>query len=358
MQRAASSHSEAGRESVVATFPPPDETSNPYQRLLYEALADRGIRLAPAARLRSQWLWERRRVIGLLHFHWLSQYYHHAGAVPRAARLLLLGQRLLLARMLGYRIVWTVHEVQPHDRTGWADTIASRIVGRLANVLIVHDESTRQKVADQLGRDPIVIPHASLGGVYAPARHSRSEVRRELGLGDETVLILCFGLIRRYKRIGDLVSALALMPCDATPDFMVLVAGQVLDSDVGDALRAAAAEDPRLKLRLDFVPDDEVRGLFDAADAALLTRADDGTSGVLALGLSLGVPLILADTPGYRAAATGARSWRFEPESPASLAEAVTRAVTELDGSPRRAVPLPSWADVAELTAAAFRSAA
>lgn len=361
MQPDASSQPRASRYSVIASFPPPGETSNPYQRLLYDALADTGLHLAPDARFRSRWLWAHRRDGGILHFHWLSQYYHHASSLLTALRLLLLVQRLTFARMLGFRVAWTVHEILPHDRAGWADGLAPRLVGRLAHVLIVHDEATREKVIAELGRDPVVIPHGSLVGVYRPPVRGRRRAREELGVSDNEILILCFGLVRRYKRLDDLVSALALVSRNEQPGPTVLVAGQVLDADVGDMLRAGAAEDDRLRLSLEFVPDDEVHELFESADAVLLTRVDDGTSGVLALALSLGTPIVLADTAGYRAATEGSvRSWRFAPGDPASLAQALTAAARELAadraaGRDAMADPLPSWASVAQRTAAALR---
>ncbi len=362
MQSDASTHVQASRDSVVACFPPMSETTNPYQRLLYGALAEAGVQLAPAERLRSRWLWEHRRDVGILHFHWLSQYYHHPRAIPRLLRLVLLVQRLLLARILGFRVAWTVHEIHPHDRLGWADRVAPQLVARLAHVLIVNDEATGTKVVDAFGRDPVLIPHGTFAGVYSPAGRPPGDVRFELGIPEQAVLILCFGLVRRYKRIEDIVAALTLVPRDErAPDLVVLVAGQVLDPDLGDSLRDAAAQDDRLRLRLEFIPDEAVSELFDAADAALVTRSDDGTSGVLVLAVSLGIPLLVADTPGYRSAtARGTRSWYFAPESPPALAEALAAAAHELGGhrSPTRAGDaghLPSWAEVAERTGAALR---
>lgn len=342
--------------SSVASFPPVGATTNPYQELLYDALAELGIGLADPTPLRSAWLWRSRGRVAYLHFHWLTSYYHHRRPVLAAVRLALLAQRLVLARALGYRIVWTVHEVYPHDRHGWADRVAPRIVARLAHALIVHDEATRKKARDALGRDAVVIPAGTFAGVYRPGR-PRSAVREELGIPEDRTLILAFGLVRRYKRLEDVVDALRLIPPDAAPDFVVLVAGQVMDADVGDALERAALTDDRLRLRFGFVPDEHVADLLGAADALLVTRVDDGTSGVLTLGLSFGLPVIVADTPEYRAAAeVSTENRRFEPGDPASLAAALLAAAStspnrSSDGR-RPAEGLPAWSEVARDTAA------
>lgn len=349
----------ATRRETVASFPPIHATTNPYQPLLYAALADLGVGLAPPARLRSAWLWRSRTTVGYLHFHWLSEYYHHRRSALAAVRLTLLAQRLLLARLLGYRIVWTVHEIHPHDRSGWADRVAPHIVARLAHALIVHDESTKRKVIDLLGREPALIPLGSLAVPYGAGR-SRAEVRAELAVPEHAVLILAFGLVRRYKHLEDIADALRLVPRDSAPGLVVLVAGQVMDRDVGDALERAARTDDRLALRLEFVPDENVAELFAAADAALITRVDDGTSGVLALAVSFGIPIITANTPGYRdTAERAAASWHFERGDPSSLAAALQSAARDLAGRRDPRVPidwLPAWPDVARQTAAVYRA--
>ena len=343
------------RRRVIASFPEVSASTNPYQRLLYESLHDLGFRLAPPARLRFRWLWNSREAVGCLHFHWLTPYYHHDTSAGRLARLLLLGARLKVARMLGYRIVWTVHEIDPHVRRSWADRIAPHVVSRFASRLIVHDESTRRKVMTRLHRSPTVIPHGSFADVY-PSGRARAEVRQEIGVTEDTALVLLFGHVSHYKSVDSVVPALRLIP--PGQQVAVLVAGRAMDDDVAATLRAAAEEEDRLRLWLRFIPDEEVAPLFQACDVAVVTRVDDGTSGVLVLALSFGVPVIVADTPGYRSltAQAGARYWCFAPGDPASLAAAITTAANDLktDGGPGLSASTagPDWSEVATRTAA------
>ena len=258
--------------------------------------------------------------------------------------------------MLGFRVVWTVHEIHPHTRLSRADALAPHIVARLANELIVHDEPTRRAVVATLGRSPAVIPHGTFAGVY-PRGQTRDHVRRRLDIPDTAVLVLAFGLIRRYKRLEDLASALALLPQDGSTDLVILVAGQAMDGDVLHRLEAAARGDERLRLLPHHVPDDEVVELFEACDAAVVTRTDDGTSGALVLALSLGVPVIVADTPGYRALADASQAthWFFSANDVHSLADAMRVAHTELRGASRDPAPPAhhpvEWSAVAAQTA-------
>src|SRR4051794_21390158 len=97
----------------VASFPPAIP-QNPYQRLLYSHLDELGFPLEHAERLDVGWLRRARRHVAALHFHWPRGYYRHTGRGAFLAswvKLALFAWRLLVARVLGYRILWTVHQV-------------------------------------------------------------------------------------------------------------------------------------------------------------------------------------------------------------------------------------------------------
>ena len=104
----------------------------------------------------------------------------------------------------------------------------------------------------------------------------------------------------------------------------------------GAALEEAAGRDARLRIRLGFVGDDEVAELFDVCDAAVLARADGGTSGALILALSLGRPVVAADTPHLPRADRGRAGWLFAPAEPLALRDALATAARDRDEAQRR----------------------
>src|SRR5436190_15391769 len=110
---------------------------NPYLRLLYAHLADQGIPSTPNARLELGWLWSNRKDVAVLHIHWPESLYRF-GRGQRAirtvlswAKLGLLVFRLTCARILGYRILWTVHQLYPHELDGLLrERLATRALAR------------------------------------------------------------------------------------------------------------------------------------------------------------------------------------------------------------------------------------
>jgi glycosyltransferase involved in cell wall biosynthesis len=323
----------------IASFPPFLE-ANPYRSLLYRELGERGFPLVPTLRLRLRWLWRERRSVGFLHFHWPEGYWRHDRGreslrIPLShVRLWLYGSRLLAARALGYRIVWTIHQVYPHERGDRRlDRQGARLLARLSHHLIAHDAATAEAARAELGvrsRSIEILPHASYVGVY-PSGRSRRSVREELGLGDDQFVFLSFGNLRAYKRLDLLLEA---FQASSLPRAALVVAGEASDPAEGERVLAAAGADPRVRPLLGRVDDERVAELHAASDVAVLTRSDSGTSGALVLALSLGVPVIAARTRIAEEQTGGGRAgWLFEPDDAGSLRSALEDAAAAEPGT-------------------------
>jgi beta-1,4-mannosyltransferase len=345
----------------IASFPGVLKT-NPYQRLLYEHLAAHGFHVVSGSRLKFRWLWRARRDVAVLHFHWPQSYWHHEGALGRPLSYVkagLVAARLAFARALRYRIVWTVHQVYPHevgDRR--LERLGARVLSAMSHVLIAHDRSTASMVERELGRRPAIVPHGSYVGVYPPGR-PREEVRAALGLG-EGPAFLAFGNLRAYKDTSFLLGSYGATGLDGT----LVVAGPVGDDGVAAEVQAAAVADPRVKPVLGYLPDEAVAETFGAADVAVVTRNDGGTSGAVILALSLGLPVVAPRRPAYAELLGGeAAGWLFEPGDAAGLRAALERAGADGEAGRRakgeaareRADAL-DWTVIAARTAELFRT--
>jgi beta-1,4-mannosyltransferase len=320
---------------LVASFPEPI-ARNPYQTLLYRHLASLGFELVPAPSLHLRWLWRNRRRVGTLHFHWPQGYYRYEHASPLArsvltwSRFALFSIRIIAARLLRYRIVWTVHQVYPHESESRSlDRAAAVVLARMSHCLVCHDEATAVSICAELGSvegKTTVIPHGSYVGVYSEGR-PRHVVRSELGIADDRLVFLSFGQVRRYKELGFLVAAFDRA---ALTQGILLIAGLPLDGDEDGALAEVRAARPNVRALLDYVPDDRVAELFRASDVAVTARGDGGTSGALILALSMGVPVIAAATPAYeQKTGSGLAGWHFEPGSTDSFCAAIRAAASD-----------------------------
>jgi beta-1,4-mannosyltransferase len=340
---------------------------NPYLRLLYEALAAEGFERIEQPRFSLRWLWRARSRARFLHFHWPESQYRFgrgpAGLRPLLSRLKLavFASRLATARLLGYRLLWTVHQVYPHEsHDRRLDRHGARLLAGACDLLLAHDRWTANEVDSKLaGRRKAIaiVPHGSYVGVY-PEGRPREEVRRELGLPQESFVFLCFGELRAYKEIELLLAAFSSV---RLPHARLVVAGNVKDAKIAATLRSAAETDDRIVTVGGFVAESRVAELFHACDAAVLPRGEPGTSGSLVLALSLGLPVVAADVATVREVAEdGEAGWLFRPHDAASLRAALESAADPAEARARggRAGEIAEglrWTDTAREVAVLLR---
>jgi beta-1,4-mannosyltransferase len=336
---------------------------NPYLDLLYESLAAAGVPRGPPARLRLRWLVRHRKDVRYLHVHWPESLYRFQRGPSRLGPCLswikfaVFAARLRVAHVLGYRLIWTIHQVYPHGMETRLDRAGGRMLARHCNLLLAHDPETAARARNELGSsaDAVeIVPHGSYAGVYPPGR-SRVEVRRALGIRDDAIVFLCFGELRANSQVTVLLDAFAQARIASSA---LVLAGNAKDERGGAAVAAAAAADDRI-VRIDrFVPFERVRELYEAADAAVVTRGDGGTSGSLILALSLDTPVIVADMPANRRlVGDGSAGWLFRPGNAGDLRSALEAAAGDESARAERASAAHHAASVLDWHEAAVRFA-
>ena len=356
----------AGRDGRIACLSA--APWNPYLRLLYGALSAQGFTQVEHPRLSLRWLWRSRSSARFLHFHWPESEYRFGRGPARLRpvlsrlKLALFAGRLAAARLLGYRLVWTVHQPYPHESNDRGlDRRGAPILAHACDLLVAHDRWTAGEIQSKLagGSRPVaVVPHGSYVGVY-PEGRPRDVVRRELELPEGSFAFLCFGELRAYKEIELLLDGFASVP---VPPARLVVAGHVKDGSLGAKVADAAQADERIVTVLGFVAEERVAELFHACDAAVLPRGEPGTSGSLILALSLGLPVVAAEVATVREiVGDGEAGWLFRPHDASSLGVALQSAASDPAGARargRRGRELAEglrWADSAHQLAVLLR---
>ena len=113
---------------------------NPYAGLLARALEKRDIHLELGDYAFEQaWLRSHRADHEVLHLNWLHHFYRGDDLDTTLKRYARFEENLTFARTLGYRIVWTMHNLYPHERPFPEMDHAARLtVSRLAHEVIAH----------------------------------------------------------------------------------------------------------------------------------------------------------------------------------------------------------------------------
>lgn len=301
---------------------------NPYVSLLCDAVnaADVGCQAEIVDHFSLGWMWRRRAEVDLLHIHWLELFYVYPGALRSIKRWLSVMLGLLLARMSGVALVYTVHNIWQHEskRRGLV-AAGNRVLLWLADLVHVHDEGTANELTDRWGRarNVMVIPHGSYVGAY-PDEISRRGAREALGLSPDAFCFLSLGRVRPYKGLEDLVSAFGRLD---DPEAVLLVAGEPQENAFGETLRAKAEADPRIRLHLDFVAEDELQRYFRACDVCVLAYRHVTTSGAAILAFSFGTPVIAPGIGSFRQLVdNGRQGILYRPDDDDALLRALSEA--------------------------------
>jgi len=266
----------------------PHFNKNPYQKLLADSLKLYGVdvvfsRVFP----KFSWLLKNRKTTQVIHIHWPSALYRRKGRL-NFARVFALLRRILWAKIFGYRLVWTVHNILPHESDSpFFDCCFRRFFVRFSDGIIGHCEFALLEIQRRFGKAKrsMVIPHGNYMNYY-PQKPDRILSREKLGISKDAPVLLSFGRLKDYKGIEGLIDQLILLEDNVT----LVVAGEgSVSCDTQERVRGTNVT---LKLYCDFISDDEVSTFFAVADVMVAPYAQILTSGAIVLGLSMGVPIV------------------------------------------------------------------
>ncbi len=330
---------------------------NPYVRLLAGGLQAAGAEVRQTRSLSlPSLLLQRRRGLDVIHLHWLELLYESPHRARSAWRLLMILLTLAVARLLGVSVVYTVHNLAHHEgRTPRLNAWGNRALFRLASALHVHDAVTARALAPWASK-VYIAPHGSYLGAY-PNTTERAAARARLELTDAGVVYLFLGGVRPYKGLELLLEAFRAVD---DPQARLLVAGHAHRPDYAAAIAALGDRDPRVRLLLRHVADDELQFFFQASDACVLPYRAATTSGAALLALSFGCPIVAPRLGPFPELAADGRGLLFEPDSVDDLARAL-RVVPQFDRLAARAACLAyaqalAWPILAQAHLAAYQA--
>ena len=274
----------------------------------------------------GRWVLRNVRRGDLVHIHWPSFYYLHSGA-PLATFYHLLRFFLVTGamRLLGARIVWTAHNLYPHEGGGgvWIHRAVRAYIARVANRIFVHGPTAAKIVSDEFGVAPAKIrqvPHGHWRGLY-PHVPDRAEARRHAGLPDSAPVYGFVGSCRPYKNMESMIDAFARVGRDSH----LLIAGEFPSPQYLEAVRSMIPPEAvgRVHIVARFLDNDEIMSFVAGLDAMVLSYKEVLTSGVAMLALSAGIPVVAPRLGCIPDVVDERHGVLYDPAAPDGLAEAM-----------------------------------
>ena len=277
-------------------------------------------------------------------------------------------------RLLGKKIALTVHNVNAARRDAkdtFVNRLTLRIQYRLAHHIFLHTQRMKIELSEEFGVPEArvtVIPFG-INNAVPNTCLTQSGARQRLGIPADKKTILFFGRITPYKGLEYLINTFQHF---LTSDRYQLIIGGRPENDCQSywsEIQERIREDVRLGrilLRAEHIPDAETEIYFKAADVLVLPYRQIYQSGVLFLGYSFGLPILVADVGDLKEEIIeGKTGLVFKPEDSVDLARAIERYFSSdlfLDLSNRRqeirgyAKERHSWHVVGQMTMSVYAS--
>lgn len=281
---------------------------------------------------------------------------------------------MLFYRLLGKRVVLTVHNVNTEKRDGYDsryNRLTLKIQYQLCSHLFTHTDGMKRELIEDYGVPEsriTVIPFGINNAVPVTAL-TPGAAKRRLSVQDDDKTILFFGRITPYKGLDLLLNAFRSLHAEDSSYRLIIAGRDDRCDEYWQALRADMAKEVSagtVILHNSFIPDEDTEIYFKAADVTVLPYREVYQSGVLFLSLSFGLPVVAADVGSFRdEIVEGLNGAMFPPGDCAALADKLRayfesplyRSLeVERDSISARTARSHSWTEVSETTARVYRT--
>ncbi len=269
---------------------------------------------------------------------------------------------LLFLNLLGTKLVFTAHNVLPHENS-IIDRLVRSGIYRAVGTIIVHSDYIKDKLVKdfRVERKKVkVIPHGNFDHYVPEKPISKAEARNRLSLCETDSVALFFGFIREYKGLDLLLDAFEVCTKKGKP-FRLVIAGAPRTPELGNYYRRRIEQistNNSIIFHEGFVPSEEVAAYFAACDVVILPYKEIDHSGIVHLAYSFGRPLIATNVGDFAEVIEDGKSGYLLKENTAEcLAETMLEAFSNtarLENMGNHARKLSetkySWSEIAKTT--------
>jgi glycosyltransferase involved in cell wall biosynthesis len=206
-----------------------------------------------------------------------------------------------ILKLLSRRLLLTVHNVVPHNQD--TPTLRARLSAayRIPHRLIVHTARARQRLIDEFGveAERIVVMEHGIDEIVVPQPDSVAATRALLGVAANEKLVLCFGIVQRYKGVDLLVEAARHLDAN----IRIHIAGRCYDPQYQREIERALDGHPLIKQiswENVYLSEDRVSDLLSASDVLAMPYRHIDQSGVLFAAMRHGLPIVAFDVGSLR----------------------------------------------------------
>lgn len=278
------------------------QDKNPYQGLLYSNMqnceaaylpqptASHTVNLLFIPLLLAKY---RLRGFEIFHLHWLynfrSPIHRLDNTLIRTLMTLYFCIVLATVKLMRYKLVWTIHNVIPHEKTFVFQDLTLRLLAKLCDLKIAHSAQTLDvmRMLKMSTTNTQVIPIGTYTNIYENGI-TREAARKRLGLKGDAFILLFIGMIKPYKGVTKLLETFTKLNLENTK---LVVAGQCDNEMLTNEINKYKGN-PNVLLKLGYIHDNEMQVYLNSCDVVALPFEQVTTSGSVLLAFSFSKTVI------------------------------------------------------------------
>lgn len=260
-----------------------------------------------------------------------------------------------ILRMLGKRLVFTAHDVLPHEPEIMSLQHCKWLY-HSADALFVHGERLKELLVGRFEVSPAsihVIPHANYNFISdTPGPWNRGTARASFGWNEDDRVVLFFGLIRAYKGLDTLIEACRIVRDAGLAQgqrLRLVIAGRAFKNHWAEGgyqaqIRSLGLED-QVHLHFGHIEMKDIGRFFHAADVVAVPYKRGSQSGVLRLAYSFGKASVATLVGSLSEVPPDGFARFVAPEDPAAFAAALRELLIDPDLASRLGARARHYAD-------------
>lgn len=274
------------KENIKIACLPVAGIGNPYQYLMIKGLNSEA-NINAVSGINDRFFGILRTAIQLkptyIHFDWITSFYYRRSlwmtflSIP-----LFMIQLLIVKYVFNIKLVWTLHNIQPHDlKHHKIHTFCRQFFAKQTSWIRIFSEDSieRAKQALKVKDKFVVCPEGSYVDYYKNTI-SINDAKQKLNIKENDFVYLYLGFIKPYKGIENLIENFNKLHIE---NKKLIIAGNVLNKSYFNKIYT---ENKNIQFVNRFIENDELQYFYKAADVVVLpfNKVENSGSVILAMG--------------------------------------------------------------------------
>ena len=238
----------------------------------------------------------------------------------------------LLRKKYKNKILFITENVVSHEANAF-DKFLTRIGLKFASKFLTLSGIVEKEVKQYSKGKKVYRSELPVYDCYKPAEQVNAKnLKEELGISENSLVLLFFGYVRKYKGLDILIEAFPKI-LSTNPKAKLLIVGEFYDDprEYFELIKKLGIE-KQVKVINQFVPNEDVAKYYQAADVVILPYRSATQSGILNVAYGFYKPVIVTDVGGLAEFVDeGKTGFVVKPNSPDAIAEGVNKFLLSRD---------------------------